>query len=106
MAVSCFGFSTEGVVGFVGMIKKPPVMPVLPLALTVVVLDAGNLPFSVWVAVMVSPGFNGRLVGTGTVQFPLGSTVVVPMTLPSLSVTTISAPGVPLPVMALSPSVG
>ncbi|MDU5809105.1 MAG: hypothetical protein E6Z65_07930 [Finegoldia magna] len=34
------------------------------------------------------------------------STVVLPITLPSLSLTTISAPGFPVPVILSSPSVG
>ena len=50
--------------------------------------------------------FNGLSAGTGTSQFPSLSTVVLPITLPSLSLTTISAPGFPVPVILSSPSVG
>ena len=43
--------------------------------------------------------------GTGTTHFPSPPTVVSPIVLPSLSLTTILAPGSPLPVIFSSPSV-
>ena len=75
------------------------------LLFTVVGTVVGSLPVSVCVTVIVSPAFGALSAGTGTSQVPSSLTVVLPISSPFLSFTTISAPGSPLPVILSSPSV-
>ena len=75
------------------------------LALTVCVPWSLVTPFTVCVATIWSPAFNVTWLAS-TVQFPLASTFTpTPIGEPSAKLTFTVAPGVPVPVITLSPSV-
>ena len=87
--------------------SPPPFEPLSEsLPLTVVSVVDGFLPFSVCSTVILSPSLSGLSAGTGTSHLPSSPTSVSPITLSSLSLTTILAPGLPFPVILSSPSVG